>query len=302
MNVVAIVVTYNGAQFIDKCFGSIRKSNIPVHIIAIDNASTDGTVEKLKNDYPEVELIVNKKNIGFGRANNIGFRKALEKKAEYVLLLNQDAWIQPDVIKGLVEIQNKNPEFDILSPVHLSKDNEVDKNFIISLNQRIISDLILGNQTKQIYEVDAVHAAFWLMTNKSIETVGGFDPLFFYRGEDNDYIARCKIKHIKFGINLNYFIYHEGEINRSKKHTIDQLIYRKYIEYLVVLKTKYDKKLWRVFRRVFVQFTGEIVKALLNLNGQLVYINSAVLLKLLISLPQINKSRTISLSQKKAFL
>ena len=77
MKIYTIVVTYNGEKWVDKCFGSLQQSNIPVHIVAIDNASTDGTIKKIKNDYPEVEIIINKKNIGFGQANNIGLQRAL---------------------------------------------------------------------------------------------------------------------------------------------------------------------------------------------------------------------------------
>ncbi len=302
MVIYIIVVTYNGINWIDKCFGSLRGSVIPVHTIAIDNASNDGTIEKIKSDYPEVELIISDTNIGFGQANNIGIKKALENDAEYIVLMNQDAQIKPNTINGLVNLQLKNPEFDVLSPVHLSGEMEVDKNFIVSLNREIISDLIIGNIKKPIYEIEAVHAAFWLMTRKCIEIVGGFDPLFFYRGEDEDYIKRCKLNNIKFGISLNHFAHHQGEIVRSEEFSIKEIVYRRYVEYLVVLKTRYERKLWKVFRRVSVQLFGEAVKALLNLNMKLLYINTAVQFKLLLSLKEVSGSRKISLKQKKAFL
>ena len=62
MKVYVIVVTYNGKKWVDLCFGSLRRSEIPLHTIAIDNASTDKTKQLIKSNYPEVELIVNQKS------------------------------------------------------------------------------------------------------------------------------------------------------------------------------------------------------------------------------------------------
>ena len=74
-----IVVTYNGLQWYDRCFSSLRQSNVPVSTVVVDNASNDGTVAYIKEHFPEIHLIESDKNLGFGGANNIGIRYALDQ-------------------------------------------------------------------------------------------------------------------------------------------------------------------------------------------------------------------------------
>ena len=88
-----IVVTYNASKWIDKCFGEFVDMPANWQILAIDNNSDDNCVELINKKYPFVKTIKNNKNLGFGMANNIGLKFALEKGFEHVFLLNQDAWI-----------------------------------------------------------------------------------------------------------------------------------------------------------------------------------------------------------------
>jgi len=105
MNVIyVVIVTYNGMQWIDKCLDSLIHSSIPLNIIIIDNLSTDGTVDFIKHKYPTVELVETGKNLGFGKANNIGITHAVKQNADYVFLLNQDAWVGLNTIDELVKI------------------------------------------------------------------------------------------------------------------------------------------------------------------------------------------------------
>ena len=74
--VVVVVVTYNGMQWIDRCLESLRGASQSVHTVVIDNGSTDGTVQHIERQFPEMELIKAEKNLGFGQANNVGLRIA----------------------------------------------------------------------------------------------------------------------------------------------------------------------------------------------------------------------------------
>lgn len=82
MKVNTIIVTYNGAQWIEKCLDSLHECKVKTHILIVDNASTDNTLSIIREKYPEVELIESAKNLGFGKANNIGLRKALDERAD----------------------------------------------------------------------------------------------------------------------------------------------------------------------------------------------------------------------------
>jgi hypothetical protein len=79
MKVTAIIVTYNGMHWIDRCLGSVRGSALPVRAIVVDNGSSDGTAEHIARHFPEVEFIRAERNLGFGQANNRGMRIALDR-------------------------------------------------------------------------------------------------------------------------------------------------------------------------------------------------------------------------------
>src|SRR5574344_2140153 len=101
LEIYAVVVAYNGMQWYDKCFGSLQASSVPVHTIVIDNASGDNTVAYIKEQFPNVHIIESKTNLGFAKANNIGIKYAMDNNADYVFLLNQDAWIEEDTLSVL---------------------------------------------------------------------------------------------------------------------------------------------------------------------------------------------------------
>ena len=130
---VAIVVTYNGEKVIERCLNGLRNSHFPVTVVIIDNASTDSTVEIVKQQFKEMTLIQSRENIGFGRANNIGLKWALENNANFVFLNNQDAWVKPETIGTAISISQSNPEYGILSPVHFNEAGDrFDMNFSLS--------------------------------------------------------------------------------------------------------------------------------------------------------------------------
>jgi|SRR5690554_3261451 len=219
MTIKAIIVTYNPAQWLDKCLGSLNKSNVKLDVIVIDNGSTDGSIEIIKNDYPNVRLIINSENKGFGQANNQGLSIALNENADFAFLLNQDAWIEPNTIEKLIEVSQNNKGFGVLSPIHLNgKGDALDKNFSTyagPYNSLYFSDLSIGKTLRQIYEVPFVNAAAWLITKDCLNIIGGFSPSFFHYGEDVNYCERVDYHGLKIGIVPKLYIYHD-RMNKSK--------------------------------------------------------------------------------------
>ncbi len=123
-NVYCIIVTYNAMEYINKCLQLLSASTYPVHTVIVDNASTDETVSFIKNNYPEVILIEQSKNLGFGQANNIGFSLALKNDASHLFLLNQDVYIELETIEKLITAQVQNKQYGILSPIHANGNGE----------------------------------------------------------------------------------------------------------------------------------------------------------------------------------
>ena len=212
-----IIVTYNGKQWYDRCFGSLRKSTLPITTIVVDNASNDGTAEYIKKNYPEIVLIESDKNLGFGQANNKAMRYALDCGCDYVCLLNQDAWVEPDTLERLVSIHKHNPEYGIVSPMHLNEDKlSFENGFLHYLSDNHVIELefvddLYFHRLKEIYPIQYVNAAAWLLPRKTLETIGGFDPLFFHYGEDDNYMSRVLYHDYKIGICPGIHIVHDAK-------------------------------------------------------------------------------------------
>lgn len=224
--VYVIIVTYNGIKWINRCLSSvILKRDITIKVIIVDNGSNDGTVEFIKSKYTEVVLLEMNKNLGFGAANNVGMKMALENNTDYVFLLNQDAWIEKDTIEKLISVHKNNSDYKILAPIRKTNDSAIESNVLLNIVQKncqqLLSDNLLGNPVKEIYKIDYTGAAAWLVSVECLLKVGGFDPLFFHYGEDNDYAERVQIQNFKIGICPLIFVTHDVEQrvpSRLRKH------------------------------------------------------------------------------------
>lgn len=219
-----IIVTYKGWRWYERCLGTLRNTTIPVQTIVVDNASNDGTVDYIKSTFPEILLIESKENLGFGRANNIGMRYALDQGCDYVFLLNQDAWVQPDTFEEIVAIHQRHPEYGILGPVQVNEEKTrvLDSvlHFLINpdnVNTKMFSDFMMGT-IDEVYPVAEINAAAWLLPRNTLETVGGFDPIFLHYGEDWNYLSRVLYHNLKVGITPHLHVVHDCEkhVEQSK--------------------------------------------------------------------------------------
>jgi GT2 family glycosyltransferase len=217
--VFVVLVTYNGAHWIDKNIQSLLDSKYPVSIIAIDNNSTDDSV-KLLSKYPQVDLIQSPENLGFGKANNIGMKKALDMGADYVFLLNQDAWVFEDTISSLITSIEQNDKFGIISPKHFSGDGTtLDKSFETYWSRKT-------EELNGVAIVPFVNAAAWMMSCKCIEAVGYFEPLFGHYGEDRNYCDRVWYHNFLITIDVDSKIIHDRVITRNLNKDIIQSKYK----------------------------------------------------------------------------
>ncbi|UKM63642.1 glycosyltransferase family 2 protein [Flavobacteriaceae bacterium GSB9] len=205
-----IIVTYNGLKWLKRCLKSC--GNYPV--LVVDNASSDGTVGYIEQQFPNVTLLKQETNLGFGAANNIGMSYALNHGAKQVFLLNQDAYVVDDALEQLIAFQKTHPEYWVLSPLHVTPSlDRLDENFSHYVNYKnnasFYSDYVLGNPIKPVYEVPFVNAAAWLVSLKCLNTVGGFDPMFFHYGEDDNYCQRVLFHGGKIGVVPNAKVIHD---------------------------------------------------------------------------------------------
>ena len=215
MKIFTIIVTYNGMKWIDKCLLSIVNQS---NVVVVDNLSSDNTVSYIRHNFPTVTILPQTSNLGFGGANNIGINYALNNLADAVFLLNQDAFAQPNCVNNLVVAYQNNTNYGILSPIHLNGDGSaVDYSFLKVTSpyyaSNLISDLIVRHFSKDVYEINFVNAAAWFIPKEVFYSVGGFDPLFFLYGEDDNYCQRILFHGYKIGIIPNATVYHDSENN-----------------------------------------------------------------------------------------
>jgi len=301
--VYAIIVVYNGLPWLEKCIGGLLTSTIHVSVIVVDNGSADGSVDFITTHFKDITFIKSKENLGFGRANNIGIKKAYELGADFVFLLNQDAWVEAKTIQILVDSLSNNKDYGIVSPMHLNGNgNALDDGFssyiIPEKCKGLYSDLYLKSVQKDIYEATFINAAAWLISRDCIEIVGGFSPAFFHYAEDVNYVDRLKFYSLKIGVCPNCQINHDRENRKKSEFTVEKKLLENqlFLHYLNpnlensiekdlnYLKTNYFKRLLflrfkdaeRILLKIkFLKSNSDMLVSVLkeSLNNKLAFIN-----------------------------
>lgn len=264
--VFVIIVTFNGAKWVDLCFSSLRRSTIPLQTIVIDNGSTDDTLALIDAGYPEVHILRTGKNLGFGKANNLGMEMAYQHGAEYVFLLNQDAWIEPYAIDLLVAGHRKYSAYGVISPMHMNgAGDELEYGFsnFVAPNkcEGLYSDIYFG-KVKDVYDVPFVNAAAWLVTRECLKNIGGFNPSFFHYGEDDNYTDRLRYHGIKVGVLPAARISHDRERGRSPKFFEGGETFRREL-----IQRSSDPNVQVSFGREWAAVLAHLVFALLRRDG-----------------------------------
>lgn len=246
-----VIVSYRCRDLLVTCLESLQTeaATVPLHVVVVDNASGDGTVELVRERFPEVELVESGGNVGFGRATNAGIRRGT---APYVLALNPDTRVRPAGLAALLALMESNERIGIAGPRLVRHDGTLDhaarRSFPTPLGalsyflgvtrirrrgrlaQYLAPDIERG-------PVDAVNGAFMLMRRSALVEVGLFDEGYWMYMEDLDlgyrmaqagwvtwYEPDVTVEHVKHGSSgdwrapkLNY-AFHYGMFRFYRKH------------------------------------------------------------------------------------
>jgi GT2 family glycosyltransferase len=300
MNIFVVIVTYNGSQWLNECLTSLFESSIAVQVVLVDNNSADNSLE-IASQFPGVRTFASKENLGFGKANNAGIQYALDEGADYIFLLNQDAWVRPDTIKRLVEASKNHPEYYVLSPLHLEgSETKLDMNFQHYASpencRNLLSDLAVDRkQLKEVYETRFVNAALWLIPRRCLLEVGGFDPLFAHYGEDNDFIKRVNYHGYKVGICPDAFGVHDRPQRNDFSDEPKNYRSQKKLETDALIKLKnINSGLGSIASRVYLTMFKNIVTCAIRLKFSEVGKHISVAWNTTAKLNKIIKHRAIS--------
>lgn len=220
-----VIPNFNGKDIIGKCLDSLLSQTLPVHIIVVDNGSSDGSVEYLEQHYPQAELIKLPRNTGFTGGVNAGIKKATEDKAEYVLLFNSDAVADKNWAKELVEAAKDHDDAGIVT----CKFMRSDKKHIDSTGDfyttwglpfpRGRNTVDKGQYDKGEYVFGATGGAS-LYKPACLEDIGLFDKDFFLYFEDVDISFRAQLAGWKVYYQPKAIAYHEVGATSSKMGSI----------------------------------------------------------------------------------
>jgi len=197
-DVSVIIVSYNSEHLLPRTLAALQAGcgQLRLQVVVVDNASRDRSVELLKRDFPNVELIENTTNLGFGRANNQAISRA---RGRYVLLLNPDAFVSPDALPRTIDFMDDHPRTGVLGVKLVDENGRVQPscfyfptpwNVFVRMSQ--LDDLIgapsfVERDTASLRACDWVPGCFYLIRYEVIKTVGLFDPRYFLYFEEIDH-------------------------------------------------------------------------------------------------------------------
>ncbi len=295
MQLSIIIVNYNVKYFLHLCLQSVKSAigKIEVEVFVVDNNSTDGSVEMVRQVFPWVKVIANTNNLGFGVANNQAITLAVGK---YILLQNPDTVVAEDTYSRIIDFMDLKPEAGGLGVKMIdgvgkflpeskrglpTPEVAFYKIFGLSVlfpKSRIFGKYHLGFlDNREMHAVDVLSGAFMLMRKEVLDKVGSFDEQFFMYGEDIDlsyriseagykiyYYPGTTIIHYKGEStkkgSLNYvFVFYKAMIIFARKHFASQ---KAALFSLLINTAVYIRAGIALVFRFFKLFTGPVMDSL----------------------------------------
>ena len=192
-----IVLAYNGIDLTLECLATLRAQDYPnLHLLVVDNASTDDTVEILRAQAPDVEVLPANANLGYAGGNNLGMRHALEHGADLLFLVNNDTRLDAHCVTALVEEIQQAPTCGAVGPMVYTWDNWQTISSAGGVVDWVAADAInvgAGQIDQEQYgarSVDFVNGCGMMVSKTAVERVGLIDERFFMYWEETDWCVR----------------------------------------------------------------------------------------------------------------
>lgn len=198
--VFIIILNWNGYIDTKECLKSLQAITYPNYqIVLVDNGSTDGSVEKLSNEFCNLKIIKAGRNLGFTGGNNLGISAAFECNADYVFLLNNDTTVAPNFLESLVTYCESNKKVGIICSKICYYDHPDTIWFAGSFFSNKLNDFPHRGskerdhgQYNEIIEIDRAVGCAVLIPVRVLRVIGIFDDNFFLYYEDTDLSLRVR--------------------------------------------------------------------------------------------------------------
>lgn len=300
IDISIVIVNYNVKDFLHQCLESIRLSSkdLLIETIVVDNNSSDNSVNYLQPLFPDVSFIALDENIGFGKANNVGFEKASGK---YVLILNPDTILSEDTLTSMMNYMEDNPNTGMAGCKVLNPDGTFQlacrRGFptpwaaftkLFGLQKLFPRSKIFAQYNltyldeNDTYPIDALIGAFMFCRKDALDDSGGFDPDYFMYGEDIDLCYKFK----EMGWRVDYapvtsIVHFKGE--STKRSSINE-VHHFYDAMQIFVKKHYGSSnfflkflKFGIFLRTILAYLSKHKRSLLLLFADLLIINSVLI-------------------------
>jgi GT2 family glycosyltransferase len=287
-----VIVNYKVPEFLKETIRSVCEAQLyeKSEIIVVDNDSRDKSKEIITASFPNVIWIQMKSNVGFGKACNIGVRKA---QGEYILLLNPDTVISKNTLSTSLEFLESHPDVGLMGPKILNSDGTLQESCHRSFPSPLdafyhlsgISKLFPKNKRFGKYyltyldpdtstQVDAVSGSFMFLKRSLYSQIGGFDERFFMYGEDMDICWRISDAGYKVWYYPGTQIIHRKGKSSSKVKIRSRIAF---YEAMVLFSRKYQNRQKGFFPGWFI-FVGIFIQASISIGGNLLkFITPAII-------------------------
>ena len=218
-----VLVTHNGWQHTAACLAQVFAQSFaaPLEVIVVDNASSDGTPENIRNAFPQVKLIESAANLGFGAACNLGLEDAA---GDFYVLLNNDALVDAGQLEALVQAYQRHGLNGIYTARIVDADGAEEAScfrqitpadllidtFMLMSTALARHSYALAERDEEALDIAACSGAFCLFPRELWQQTGGFDERFFMYYEDMDLCQRARTLGYGVYVNTRITLLHKG--------------------------------------------------------------------------------------------
>jgi len=270
----AIIVNHNGRGHLQRCLESLACSGQALEVLVVDNASTDGSLDLLREDFPQVTLLEQDRNLGFGAANNLA---AAAAGGEALLLINADAWLEEGALEHLAARLASHDRNGLAAPRLLYPDGR--RQFAWSPERGAMGEALqllrnrfessawahgpLARVLSRLAGRRWYTAACVLVRTDAFREVGGFDERFFMYFEDVDLCVRLEAAGWRLVEEPKAVARHGGGFARHPE--VDDLYRPSQLRYYAIHRPRWERRL--VERRLRRRFGDHVVDGWLAGEG-----------------------------------